>query len=82
MQRQLVFYSKYSKLWYNNYKKNIYIYIINKTLECWHLHDKLGVASLEDGTSSVARLRGPLFGVGLLIPFSMLPFLPDTFPHI
>lgn len=84
MQRQLVSYSKYSKLEYNNYKK---IYI-NRPWG-WRLHDELE-ALLEDpeadsrdgGTSTVALLRGPRFGVGLLRQFSMLPFLPDTLPQI
>lgn len=84
MQRQLVSYSKYSKLEYNNYKK-----IDLSRHGCWHLHDELEALldELEDesrdgGTSTVALLRGPLFGVGLLRQFSMLPFLPDTFPQI
>ena len=45
----------------------------------WRLQED---ASLEGGTSTVALLRGPLFGVGLLRQFSMLPFLPDTLPQI
>lgn len=84
MQRQLVSYSKYSKLEYNNYKK---IYIDRHG--CWHLHDELealrGEAEEESrggGTSTVARLRGPLFGAGFPRQFSMLPFFPDTLPQI
>lgn len=84
MQRQLVSYSKYSKLEYNNYKK-----IDLSRLRCWQPHDELAALreelqdeSREGGTSTVALLRGPLFGVGLLRQFSMLPFLPDTLPQI
>lgn len=74
VQRQLVSYSKYSKLEYSNYKKY-------RREGPWvqHLHED---GSRDGGTSTVALLRGPLFGVGLLRQFSMPPCLPDTLPHI
>lgn len=84
MQRQLVSYSKYSKLEYNNYKK-----IDLSQPRCWQLHgeleallDELEEDSREGGTSTVALLRGPLFGAGLPRQFSMLPFRPGTLPQI
>lgn len=55
---------------------------------CWHLHEPEALLdepeddSRDGGTSTVALLRGPLFGVGLRRQFSMLPFLPGTLPQI